>query len=280
MKPDPTVIFLHIPKTAGTTLFSVLWLNYAKNEILLTDPASAHPFSDFSKVDKVKREKMRVLIGHFAYGMHTLIPRDSIYITVLREPIERFLSDFYHIKREPAHGLHHLVKSGQMTMQDYLERLASRKQDNIQTRLFAGDYRNNGAEHCSDAMLDQAKENLKNEFAVVGLTERFDETLLLIKRKLGWKYTLYKRRNVTSNRPKQSTLSRDQLQLLQAHHRYDLALYSYAITLFETQVEKSGHSFQNELAQMQRQNMARSVTLSRLLIQINRRLNQFAFKSG
>ena len=44
--------------------------------------------------------------------------------------------------------------------------------------------------------LAQAKRNL-DRFLVVGLTERFDESFILIRRALGWRLPMYERHNVS-----------------------------------------------------------------------------------
>ena len=50
------------------------------------------------------------------------------------------------------------------------------------------------------AVLTAAKENLARQFIVVGLTERFDETLALLKVVLGWKVNRYRSFRVADNR--------------------------------------------------------------------------------
>jgi len=280
MKEQPTIIFLHIPKTAGTTLHSIMGLNYPQEVMHSTDPASPHPFNEYKALDERKKEQIKVLVGHFAFGIHELIPGDSIYITVLREPIDRMISDFYHIGRDPIHGLHELVRSGDMDLKGYLDHLASIKLDNGQTRMFAGDWRNNGAEICSLKMLERAKMNLKQHFAVAGLTERFDETLLLVGQKLEWEHLIYTKRNVTKNRPNREKISPEQLEILCEQNKYDLALYAYAQELFEDQIKQQGPSFYEDLKALQSQNASPKLTfINRVYLQIRQRsVREFARK--
>lgn len=254
MNNQETVLFLHIPKTAGTTLHSIMGLNYPQDAMYSTDPASANPFGDFMALDARSRNKIKVIVGHFNFGFHTLILGKSVYITVLREPIERMLSEFYHIKRDPAHGLHGLVQSGQMDLIGYLDHLRSIYLDNRQTRMFAGAAEESErGEKSSAKMLAIAKNNLKNHISVVGMTEQFDETLLLVQKRLGWQHTFYTKRNVTSNRPKQQDLPPNEQQALLEHNQYDLALYRYGQALFTEQIEQHGTAFYEELAQMRQQ---------------------------
>ena len=44
----------------------------------------------------------------------------------------------------------------------------------------------------TDEMLEQAKHNLRDDIVYFGLTERFDESLVLAKRRLGFRSILYR----------------------------------------------------------------------------------------
>jgi hypothetical protein len=96
-------------------------------------------------------------------------------------------------------------------------------------------------------MLKTAKSNLRDHFAVVGLTERFDETLLLLKRELGWRRHSYMRHNVTARRPKKRALSEAALNSILGANQLDIELYQYAKGLFEERVRQQGPSFNREL---------------------------------
>src|SRR5512135_3015151 len=97
-----TLIFLHIPKTAGTTFRSILPANYRAEE-LYNVPTNAEGQVDFSGLDRlsdVEKRKIRVLAGHFQYGAHEHLPQKSSYITILRDPVKRIISRYYHAVRE------------------------------------------------------------------------------------------------------------------------------------------------------------------------------------
>jgi hypothetical protein len=64
--------------------------------------------------------------------------------------------------------------------------------------------------------------------AVVGLTERFDETMLLLKKVYGWRMPFYERRNVGRHRLRKQDLSADVIRQIAADNRLDVALYAYA----------------------------------------------------
>jgi hypothetical protein len=104
-----------------------------------------------------------------------------------------------------------------------------------------------GYGECDQATLDLAKHNLREHFAVVGLTERFDETLLLLKRTFGWQRIQYTRHNVTRGRPRRDSLDAETLAVLSEYNQLDIALYQYAQRLLADQICAQGPSFARAL---------------------------------
>jgi len=76
--------------------------------------------------------------------------------------------------------------------------------------------------------LDLAKENIENFFSVCGLIERFDESLLLMQKILGWKNVYYMRRNVGKRQASKEQLTGATLRLIEKHEEKDLELFEYA----------------------------------------------------
>ena len=99
-----------------------------------------------------------------------------------------------------------------------------------------------------------AKQNLREHFAVVGLVERFDESLLLLKQAFGWRNVYYMRHNVTQDRPRQGELPAETLELIRQHNQLAMELHHFARTLFETQLKQSGLDLPAELDRFHRLN--------------------------
>ena len=82
--------------------------------------------------------------------------------------------------------------------------------ENVQTKMIAGaDY----DAPCTAEIFTQAKENLHRHFSVVGLSERFEESLALMKLRFGWKLECYSSFNVARTRPKKRDLPQSTLDL-------------------------------------------------------------------
>ncbi len=218
----PTLIFLHIPKAGGTTLQTIIERNYAPGEV--------HRYQgpqDFKKYSDRQKRGFKVVSGHFYYGLHKDIPQPTTYFTMLRDPIERVISNYFYVLRTPEHHLHAKVKAENMTLRQYVESKINPQLDNGQMRLLCGEA-NIPFGGCTAEMLAKAKQHLRNSFAVIGLVERFDDTLNLLARRFAWQKTDYAKANVTANRPQQSQIDAETLAAVENCNVYDRELYHFA----------------------------------------------------
>jgi hypothetical protein len=232
--PKPALLFLHIPKTGGITLRQVVERQYPRARTHLV----GDPYWAFWDMPEHLRARLRLVEGHMPLGLHAALPQPSTYVTMLREPLERVVSDYYYLLRTPTAKFHDEVTSRRMSLADLVRSGISVEFDNEQTRLLGDDpWVEFGA--CSTEMVDAAKRNLRERFAAVGLVERFDLSLLVMARALGWRRPLYYvRRNVTRDRPRVGDLDVETRRLLEETHRFDRELYSFARALFDEHVQR------------------------------------------
>ena len=232
------VIFLHIPKTAGTTLNRIIEWQYNPLSIFTVDPyrirATIVRFKTFSEQ---RRRRFRVVRGHLRYGIHEFLPQGATYITLLREPAARLLSTYYFILRDHLHPLHRKFKRERLGVEELIQLTPHRQ--NQQCRMIAGI----GAEEiCDERTLDVAKENLTRSFQVVGLCERFEESLLLMMKSFGWQVPFYENWKVAKNR---SAIEPRVVDMIREHNRFDLELYDFAKNLFEENLRKNADVISN-----------------------------------
>lgn len=259
-KQGQTVIFLHIPKAAGSTLSSVIQRQYEPGDTFRIDGFHIRESIDeFKKIPEAKKEKIRFLSGHMFFGLHEFLPQASTYITMLRNPVDRVISHYYHVIRHSNHYLYQEVTSRNMNLKDYVSSGISAELDNGQTRDISGEgivqkpFPDTGISfgQCSTEMLERAKRNLREHFAVVGLAERFDESLILLKRTFGWGTPCYVKSNVGENHPHKRDISKDELKLIEKYNELDIELYKYAGEMFEELINQRLplSSFERELKQ-------------------------------
>ena len=238
------VIFLHIPKTAGTTLHDIIERHYVPGEIC-TFGADAHAaVEDFKNLSSEERAKIHLLRGHMAFGLHRYLPGTNDYFTILRDPIDRVVSYYNFILRTPDHYLNQIVQSDNMSISDLLQSEMPLMMNDAQVRLLSGVWGGVAFGKVSTAMLGTAEQNLNEFFVVVGITEEFDKTLCLLGDKLNWgSDILYERQNVSQHGMTQRQLPAETVNLIRQANQMDFALYEYASSLFRQQVRQQGPSF-------------------------------------
>lgn len=249
--PEPLVIFLHLPKAAGSTLNRVMAQQYPAEAIYKL--GGKNPDVLRKEVAEVTRppSAIRLLTGHHGFGVHEGLDRDFTYITVLRDPVERVLSHFHFARRLESHPLHAEIASGKVTAPEIARRLA-----NLQTRYLADDAHRGTAETADAATLANAKANLEKHFSVIGLAERFDETLILLQRRLGWRIRPFANSNVTKGRPGKSALSPEDIADIRASNALDVELHEWAKARLDREIAEAGADFQSAVSWLRWKNRA------------------------
>ena len=220
------LIFLHIPKTAGTTLNRIIERQYSPFEIF-----TINPYRIKASVEKLKRlpekrrRRLRVVRGHLSYGIHEFLPQKATYITILRDPVARVLSAYHFVLRRPLHPLHRRLKRERLRVEDCL-RLFSHFQ-NLQCRLIAGV---EDTRPSDERLLEIAKDNLTKAFGAIGICERFEESLILISETFGWELSFYENQRVAKSHPFVEPQLED---LIREYNRLDDKLYEFGKKLFE-----------------------------------------------
>lgn len=265
------LIFLHISKTGGTTLRSIIAAQYAPEHIFDLDPS--YFTSDPSEYDVVFQDRVKALLAlpdsdksayrcffhPTAYGLHKHLPQPVRYVTMLRDPIDHYISSYYFAINRPKHRLHKAITENNIPLEDMPDAFPDDELlDNLQTRRLSGcdtvDTFRDVVKPLPPDALDKAKQNLKEGIEVIGLMDRYDESLLLMQATLGWKNVHYTRKNVAPRRRAVDSISPNLRQRLENDLALDYELYTYATTLFEEQITRSALDMSAALAAFEKQN--------------------------
>jgi hypothetical protein len=113
----PPLAFLHIPKTAGTSIRAAMQKAIGhENCYVLGD---SEPWQNFRK-SAPSLGDTPVLAGHFSMTDLSLVPGERKIFTILRDPVSRIISYYGFLKRRPNTALHSWTQEGDM--HSFLER--------------------------------------------------------------------------------------------------------------------------------------------------------------
>jgi hypothetical protein len=209
--------FVHIEKCAGQTIHWLLRSTYGLRhcDVLPWQGYEAMNALDGLTAQDIRRLQylypgLRSIAGHkvrLYSDLHTLYP-DIRYFALMRDPLKRYASHYQFIKSNRG-----------LTMDFETWVRTNDWGADWQTRMLTG-----------TADINKAIQILQQGHILVGLVERFDESLLLLKGLLANDVNIaYERKNVASdNSLAQEVLASERnRQLLMEQNQTDLALYDY-----------------------------------------------------
>ena len=237
MAHPKTLIFLHIPKTAGSTTRGILEMNYRKGErFLVREMWKDNP--NFKSLADTERARIKLLYGHMGFGLHELLNHSDIeYFSLMRPVVPRIISLYEHILRFPDHHFAGEMTALGYTLAELFTKAKHQAFDNCQVRMLSGNmHAPFGAITSKD--LEQAISNIEQYFPIVGIQERFDEFVLLLQRRYKWQIPYYRRLKVNRS-PSRYQPDAATLKLITTYNQQDQELYQYVSERFAKQLSQS-----------------------------------------
>jgi hypothetical protein len=267
--------FLHIPKTAGTT-FRV----FLENQFHLHQICPAYEFFELKKYTDEQLSQMRLFRGHLGYNLVNYLPQPLHTMVMLRDPMERTVSHFEYICRDPGHPKYRQIHERKLGLKEYLlDKVLSAEVTNAQVRPlahtadrrvlqellgrsqsqqeFAKAWRHTpGVLPADDELLDVALQRLR-QMAFVGVAEQLERGLQLA----GWLLDANPPENISSlninhQRTRLDEIPEETLQILKQVTALDSALYERGKALFEQQYRTVRDQSREQHVQEQMVNVA------------------------
>lgn len=242
---QPTVVFQHLAKTAGTSLREVLHRNYAPRaeHVIVGCPPGVGRASAAARyyegLSERERESLLCIAGHAANHVMYTLERPRRAITIVREPVDRVLSRFHFggQKRGNAgvpHTLEDLFADPERLARE--EPVLSRQYVNGQSRallepLFDTHVPALAGSEGPPADAELWRERLFEALAadyLVGVQERFAESVAGFAAELGWQEAAVPRAKVNRERPPVAEEDQALLERVRAFNWLDVELYEHA----------------------------------------------------
>jgi hypothetical protein len=260
LSDDSLLIFLHLPKTAGQTFNRILFRQYPRDAVFrVGDGVWSPPIEELTRLPDERKRAIRLVAGHMSFGAHEAFTQPARYIAFVRNPVARMISHYRYVLRARDHYLHDEVASRGMSLMDYVCSGLSPELENGQVKMLVGPDDKLVAGTRDD--LELAKRHIREHFVLVGVTERFDESILLLKRALDWRRVGYGRVNVSPARTG-SMIDEATAQAIMERNALDIDLYKFCVERLQQEIADSGSSFLRELSHFRAWNRASGLMLS------------------
>lgn len=241
---NPYIVFMHIPKTGGATVKSLLAKNCNPNYLL---KANTEDCRENAQLTFQQGDFTSVLMGHITLSdiPYQFIHMPFVHFMMLREPVKRIVSLYNYVSNNSKHPQNSEVSP--MSIIDFVNSNAQLLEvHNGQTQRIIGYFGVDPVKNrvnTDEKMLDTAKSIIQSQFSLFGVTEFFAEFMIMMAKLLGWKDIFCTPRNVSSSIYKRSpvrtkrlldinSLTEREIQRIKELNSIDIDLYNYARELF------------------------------------------------
>ena len=239
---DWPISFVHINKTAGTTFTQYLRSHFCDQQTV------APPFyGDFAQIG-IDNPAVELFWGHFTYAQFIAKRTDAWFISFLRDPIQRVISQYRSLHNPknlnggweevlPPHARKAMAFAHEANFEEFIfsdDPFILGHIVDLQT-LFLSSYRNTN----HPEFLSSAIDNIRRKFLFVGITERFEESIDLFRYQLQSPFpyrAAVHQANISQRYPVELTdRTRARLDELT---KMDQELYQHACELLDSRVRK------------------------------------------
>jgi len=193
------LVFIHIPKTAGTSFKHRLLAEYGSSAVGMVYKVEDRTLA----LREALRQDFKAITGHFGMGEVEAAHDGSQPIrlfSLVRDPLNQTVSHFLHRQRQEVLG-------DRSEVFDKFEAfLQSPPGSNVQSLLLSGIQRADWASASNEQIWTGVLERW-SRFELIGTTEDYEKSLVLVRRQMGWPKRKPEHRNPVRQREWAAELS-------------------------------------------------------------------------
>lgn len=260
---NPDVFFVHVPKTGGTSLRALLEQYHKLDQIAPSDIIGRSAREQ--GVPRPQIVRTAEIDSYTCFYAHTnyvdFLRNEFQRVTILRDPMKRLRSLLNHwqtwtkqeIYKGPGSAAVKDLKysARDMTLEELLrieESPVIRNFHNGMTKTLVSNFPI--PEHVrlkGDALLEKALHNLEHKIAWVGITERFDESLIVLCDRLGYPVPRATQRLNVRKREGYSDSGTEDPAITRALE-YDRVVYQRGIEILDASLDELRERYERQLA--------------------------------
>ena len=280
-KPKKNIVFVKTHKTGSSTVTNILHRYGDKHNLVFALPRDGQfrlnwPWSMRNdSFDLVKGVRPNIICHHGRYNRETLeqiMPRDTVYVTILRDPVSQYESTFSYMGfdkllgiTEKGNPLVNFLENPDKILVHYLLnedlRVHSDRLKLIRNGM-AFDLGLNSSNFDNSVEIEHFLEKVKKEFDLVLLAEFFDESLVLLKNLLCWppEDLTYFKLNERHREENKTNFSAKAINDLRKWNNVDFLLYRQFRDILKEEISKNRRtkdrtfSFATELKELRTEN--------------------------
>lgn len=204
------LVSLHIPKTAGTSFRNILKKQYKKKQVCRLDiyPSGDIELNEKKFTDTVLKNDIKVIHGHFSFkkiNTHFELATNTPFITWLRDPVERVISNYFFLKKIIS------------------DRLQETPNENLFNRMGKTLKEFVVQEETQNVMSKFIHHSELENFKFIGIQDDFNDELKRLEKIMGWDNIKPVYDNITD--AKAQFIDDETIELIRLLNKDDIQLY-------------------------------------------------------
>ncbi len=184
------LIFNHLPKAGGSSLYQFFQDLFGEDRVFrFWSRTVTADTKTMESLTEEERAHFKVFQGHFKYGYHTLFQQECVYFGIMRDPIDRMISNYYYTRERGREDRKKHAQS--IDLETFIEEIIAESGKyfgSAQVGFLTG-----------QSNVEVAKGIIDSEYLACCVTDQLDECQALLARLYGRPDLAPKRVNVTNS---------------------------------------------------------------------------------